>query len=160
MIHDTTDTNIINSNRKINVEGTKGNINIISEENNNVLSIIPFFTRNTYHKIADKVGGISLKKTLSNEAAINNEWNKLTEGSHISAYDTGIPIPSLDQINLFNVLKNGTENTSILANLLTNDAGLLTYNQANKLDNIKNLKKISLSGSTVTEIYSQTVQVN
>ena len=110
------------------VEAKKGYINIKTDNTGNVLSITPFFTKNTYYKIVDKVGGLSLK--LPSSSTSQTTWNNLKLSSNISLLDTNdkaVIGPNFNNISFAAIIKdsnNVNNNDEIIANVLTDKAGL------------------------------------
>ena len=108
-----TDANKIDPNRQINIEGTRGNINVKADQNNNVISIIPFFTNKTYYKIVNKVGGLKLDV---------RDINNLKDSSSVIFLNSGgLPLlgTGFNNVSLFSA-------NPLITNVYTNKVGLIT----------------------------------
>ncbi len=144
----TTD-NIINSKRVIDTSGNKGYINVGIDTSGIVSFITPYFTKNTYYKIVDKVGAITLKL---------DTVDKITSDSKISIFNaSNTKINELSDVDLFNI---DNVNDNVIANILQNNAGLLSLDVVENQNYIKNIDNIKIVGSTFTEHYSESLQIN
>jgi hypothetical protein len=150
----TTD-NIIDSKRMKDDSGNVGFINIGTDARGIVSFITPFFTKNTYYKIVNNVGAITLNLDDTDKAI----WSKqITSDSKISLFDSSnIKITELSDVDLFNV---DIGNNNITANGFKKNTGLFSLDVAESLNYIKNMNNIKIVGSTVTEHYSETLQIN